>query len=97
VPGDDVPSAPREEEDDNDLLTYGEAGARLSEEIARARRLVESLEHGDVAADAAGLESARRRLSELEEAAARHTQQRIRPENFERFFGYTGTPRRLTD
>jgi hypothetical protein len=34
---------PRPEDDDYDLLTFGEAGARLVEEIRRQQRIVEEL------------------------------------------------------
>ena len=84
----------REEEDDHDLLTYGEVGARLSEEIAGQQALVARLE-GE-GAPAEQLEAARRRLALLRDAAGRNARQPITAENFERFFGYSGTPRRNT-
>jgi hypothetical protein len=95
---DDVANEPggaapqREEEEDYDLLTYGEAGVRLHEEIQAQARLAEELEQqGDARAEAA-----RQRLIALQEAAARNSRQPINEENFERFFGYKGSPRRNT-
>ena len=88
-----VGAAPqREEEDDYDLLTYGEAGVRLYQEVQAQRRLVAELESGGDT----GLDAARRRLVALEEAAERNKRQPINDENFEAFFGYKGTARRNT-
>ena len=82
----------REEEVDLDLLTYGEAGVRLHEEVQAQKRLADELEQrGDPRA-----ESARRRLEDLERAAERNSRQPINDDNFERFFGYKGTARRNT-
>jgi hypothetical protein len=82
----------REETEDHDLLTYGEAGVRLYEEVQAQRRLAESLEErGDP-----GAEAARARLTALQEAAERNARQPINDENFEKFFGYKGTARRNT-
>jgi hypothetical protein len=82
----------REEEEDYDLLTYGEAGVRLHQEIQRQTRLVEQLEQeGDPRA-----EEARQRLAALQGAAERNSRQPINDENFEQFFGYKGTARRNT-
>jgi hypothetical protein len=89
-PGDAAPQ--REEEVDLDLLTYGEAGVRLHEEVQAQRRLADELEQsGDPRA-----ESARRRLEDLEHAAERNSRQPINDDNFERFFGYKGKARRNT-
>ncbi|MCU1613520.1 MAG: hypothetical protein JWO98_1060, partial [Frankiales bacterium] len=82
----------REEEEDYDLLTYGEAGVRLHEEVEAQKRLVAQLESsGDPK-----LEAARQRLAALEEAAARNARQPINDANFEKFFGFKGTARRNT-
>lgn len=82
----------REEETDHDLLTYGEVGVRLYEEIQSQARLVEELEQrGDPMA-----ESARRRLDALREASERNRRQPINDDNFEQFFGYKGTAKRNT-
>jgi hypothetical protein len=80
------------EDDDHDLLTYGEAGVRLHEEVVAQRERVAALE--GVGSDQA--EAARRRLTDLEEALARNRQQPINDDNFEMFFGYKGTARRNT-
>jgi hypothetical protein len=89
-PEQDAPQ--REEEDDYDLLTYGEAGVRLHQEVQAQRRLVAELEQtGD-----ARLASARKRLADLEAAAERNGRQPINDETFESFFGYKGTARRNT-
>lgn len=82
----------REDEDDHDLLTYGEAGFRLHEAVDQQRELVERLE----AAGDAGATDARTRLTALEQAVERNTRQPINDDNFERFFGYPGTAKRNT-
>ncbi|MGE2719591.1 acyl-CoA synthetase [Mycolicibacterium celeriflavum] len=81
----------RVDEDDHDLLTFGEVGERLRIEIASARAAVEELESGG---DAAALEQARARLSALESAVKRNSAGRINDANFEKFFGYSGTAKR---
>lgn len=86
------PLLEREEEDDHDLLTYGEAGVRLQESVMRQREVVERLR----AAGSADLVAAEQRLVALEEAAQRNARQPINDENFERFFGYPGKARRNT-
>jgi hypothetical protein len=76
----------RPDDNDHDLLTFGEAGARLQIEIRGMRERVEELA-GASPADEKALTAARSRLSALEEGARR---------NFERFFGYPGKARRNT-
>ncbi|MCW2945700.1 MAG: hypothetical protein JWR24_2417 [Actinoallomurus sp.] len=88
-------SVQRPEDDDHDLLTFGEAGARLEIEIRETRALVRELEEGSPRDDAA-LERARARLRALEEGAERNRAQPINDANFERFFGYSGEARRNT-
>jgi hypothetical protein len=88
----DNPAPQREEEQDLDLLTYGEAGVRLHEEVAAQRRLVVDLE----AAGNPGADKARARLEILEDAAQRNQRQPINDDNFERFFGYKGAAQRNT-
>lgn len=81
----------RIDEDDHDLLTFGEVGERLRIEIASARAAVEKSEaNGDTSA----LEQARARLAALESAAKRNSAGRINDANFEKFFGYSGTAKR---
>jgi hypothetical protein len=79
------------EEDDHDLLTFGEAGERLRIEIAAAVREVQRLQQsGPVEA----LEKAQARLDALRSAAARNSAQPINDANFEKFFGYPGKAKR---
>jgi hypothetical protein len=79
------------EEDDHDLLTFGEAGERLRIEIADAAREVRRLEQsGPVEA----LKKAQARLDALRSAAARNSAQPINDANFEKFFGYPGKAKR---
>jgi hypothetical protein len=84
----------RDDEDDHDLLTYGEALARLSEEAARLRDRIAELEARPGGKNE--LLAARRRLDVLEQAAERNRRQPINDDNFEQFFGYRGTARRNT-
>src|ERR1700677_2447181 len=79
------------DEDDHDLLTFGEAGERLRLEIAAAAREVQGLQQsGPLEA----LEKAQARLEALRSAAARNSAQPINDANFEKFFGYPGKARR---
>ena len=87
----DGPVPEREDEDDHDLLTYGEVKVRIHEEVRTQRALVAELEA--TGGDASG---ARRRLDALVDAAERNSRSRINDDNFEKFFGYRGTPRRNT-
>ncbi|SHN18433.1 acyl-CoA synthase [Cryptosporangium aurantiacum] len=96
-PADDeaLEAVERPEEDDYDLLTFGEAGARLEIEIRSMRRTVAELERAG-SVDEAALASARARLAALEEGQQRNRAQPINDENFQRFFGYAGKARRNT-
>ena len=87
----DDPVPEREDEDDHDLLTYGEVKVRIFEEVRAQRAVLDELE-------AAGRDvtAAQRRLDGLIDAAERNTRSRINDDNFEKFFGYRGTPRRNT-
>jgi hypothetical protein len=79
------------DEDDHDLLTFGEAGERLRIEIAAAAREVQRLrQSGPVEA----LEKAQARHEALRSAAARNSAQPINDANFEKFFGYPGKAKR---
>jgi hypothetical protein len=91
---DDKPLS-REVEDDYDLLTFGEAGARLDHEIRVLRARVDEIEQHQPA-DEGELATARARLSALRDAAARNARQPITDENFTKFFGYEGRARRNT-
>ncbi|KUI34527.1 acyl-CoA synthetase [Mycobacterium sp. IS-1590] len=90
-PGGSDTTRKRIDEDDHDLLTFGEVGERLRIEIASARAAVEKSE---ASGDASALEQARARLAALESAAKRNSAGRINDANFEKFFGYSGTPKR---
>jgi hypothetical protein len=86
-------SAAREkiDEDDHDLLTFGEAGERLRLEVAAAAQEVRRLQqHGPAEA----LEKAESRLEALRAAAVRNSAQPINDANFEKFFGYPGNAKR---
>jgi hypothetical protein len=79
------------DEDDHDLLTFGEAGERLRLESAAAAREVQRLsQSGPLEA----LEKAQARLDALRSAAARNSAQPINDANFEKFFGYPGKAKR---
>jgi archaellum component FlaC len=84
-------SEQRPEDDDYDLLTYGEANARLRTEIAKQTQLLEELEErmqvadNDLAHEIAGVQA---RISELKDAAERQVTQQREAADFERFFGY---------
>ena len=80
------------DEDDHDLLTFGEAGERLRLEIRAAEARVAELAAGSP--DAADLREWRARLSALRDAARRNSAQPINDDNFERFFGYSGKAKR---
>lgn len=89
----------RDDEDDYDLLTFGEAGVRLDAEIRALAGEVALLEAAGLEAagkEPAQLAKARERLAQLRDAAARNSRQPITDENFARFFGYEGKARRNT-
>jgi hypothetical protein len=79
------------DEDDHDLLTFGEAGERLRLEIAAAAREVQGLQQSGPIET---LEKAQARLEALRSAAARNSAQPINDANFEKFFGYPGKAKR---
>ncbi|QLL09120.1 acyl-CoA synthetase [Mycobacterium vicinigordonae] len=79
------------DEDDHDLLTFGEAGERLRIEINRTAATVERLrETGSIQE----VEKAIKRLAALRAAAVRNRAQAINDANFEKFFGYQGKAKR---
>ena len=80
------------DEDDHDLLTFGEAGERLRLEIDAAVALVKRLEEQECSASE--LQKAVARLDALRAAAERNSAQPINDANFEKFFGYPGTAKR---
>lgn len=79
----------RLEEDDHDLLTFGEGGARLNSGMAQMRQRIAALESGE--GSESELATARKRLRALEEAVARNSAPAIGDTNFDTFFGYGGT------
>jgi hypothetical protein len=79
------------DEDDHDLLTFGEAGERLRLEIADAEREVQRLA---TSGPFETLEKAQARLEALRSAADRNSAQPINDANFEKFFGYPGKAKR---
>jgi hypothetical protein len=85
----------RPEDDDHDLLTFGEAGARLEIEIRTLRARLRDLE-AQQPRDEAAITEAAGRLAALQEGAERNRAQPINDENFENFFGYPGQARRNT-
>ncbi len=87
----DGPTPQREDEDDHDLLTYGEVKVRIHEEVQAQRARVAELE-----ASGEDTFAAQRRLDALVDAAERNSRNRINDDNFEKFFGYRGTARRNT-
>jgi hypothetical protein len=91
----DPAAVERPDDDDHDLLTFGEAGARLAIEIRAARERLAQLEAA-TPPDPAAVAAVRTRLAALEEGFRRNTAQAINDANFERFFGYPGTARRST-
>jgi hypothetical protein len=85
----------RPEDDDHDLLTFGEAGARLEIEIRTVRVRLRELAGKQPREDAA-IKEAADRLAALLQSAERNRAQPINDENFESFFGYPGKARRNT-
>ena len=85
----------RPEDDDHDLLTFGEAGARLEIEIRTLRAHLRELE-GASPRDDTAIAGATARLAALRDSAERNRAQPINDENFEKFFGYPGKARRNT-
>lgn len=85
--------APREkiDEDDHDLLTFGEAGERLRIEIAATAKHIEQLQRSG---DRDDLKKAQARLAALRAAAKRNAANPINDANFEAFFGYSGQAKR---
>ncbi|WP_051026918.1 hypothetical protein [Nocardia higoensis] len=73
-------------DDDYDLLTYGEAAARLAETLREERRGLAELEAAN--ADPEVLEKARRRIEVLSAGDARYRRQSISGAAFARRFGF---------
>jgi hypothetical protein len=88
---DTTPEFKREGEDDQDLLTYGEVGIRVEEEITAVRLEIEVLQGVEGSDEKIGRLEAR--IDGLRDAGVRNSRHRINDQNFEKFFGYVGTPR----
>lgn len=88
----------RPEDDDHDLLTYGEVGARLSEEIQAEQDELAGWESRLAAGEQVlpELERCAARLASLRDALSRNRRQPITDDNFERFFGFRGQAQRNT-
>lgn len=95
LPEPDGKAAERPDDDDHDLLTFGEAGVRLDQEVRKQAAAVKSLED-DPSTDPAALTYARTRLESLRDAAERNARAPISDENFAKFFGYEGKAQRNT-
>lgn len=76
------PEAP---EDDHDVLTFREAGARLQQQIQRDTQTLRELEAQAAGADE--LDAARARLADLKTALERHTSARGPAGDPSAFFG----------
>ena len=76
----------RDDEEDHDLLTFGEAGARLHEELIAQQRHVDRLRAEDAPEE---LDQALARLQALRDAARRNERQPITDAHFEGFFRVT--------
>ena len=90
--GDDL--VERSEDDDLDLLTCSEAGARLTQEIAKQRRLVATLAQSteSSAAELGSRNAASRRLTALIEAQQRNSKPTLDQLYASGFFGLRSTP-----
>ena len=84
VEDDDV-MVERPDDEDHDLLTFGEAGARLEEEVIKQERIIERLRLGN--ADEATIAGAQRRLDALERARSRNSPPSLDDLKSSGFFG----------
>ncbi|MDV3124537.1 acyl-CoA synthetase [Mycobacterium sp. 21AC1] len=89
--GDNAGAREKIDEDDHDLLTFGEAGERLRIEVETAAAALAELRR---TGSPAGVEKADARLEALRAAAKRNSAQPINDANFEKFFGYPGKAKR---
>lgn len=90
VPAETSPDRRRLDQDDHDVLTFGEAGERLRIEIAATENQIATLaEHGS----AVELARAERRLDALRAAVRRNSAQPINDVESERFFGHAAKTR----
>ena len=80
-----------EDDDDHDLLTYGEVGARLTEEIADQEARVNALTEQFGDSEPTVVEAATR-LRLLQEATERNANSPANLQRFEAAFGYKPNP-----
>ena len=78
--------AERPDSDDYDLLTYGEVEARLAELVREERGRLAGLESAEPP-DTEEIAAARKRITQLAEAAERYRHQAETAETFMRRFG----------
>jgi hypothetical protein len=81
------PRAERPDTDDYDLLTYGEASARLAELVATEQAKLTALRN-DTNPDVALIQQLEQRISLLEASDSRYRQQSLTAEAFTRRFGF---------
>jgi hypothetical protein len=79
------PVIERADDEDYDLLTFGEAGARLTEEVAKQRAVIDQLRAGQAQADI--VERAEQRLSMLRAAVERNRKPSLDEMRRSGFFG----------
>jgi hypothetical protein len=82
------PGTGRPESDDSDLLTYGEASARLTELLATERDNLVTLSR-QPHPDPARVSQLEQRIALLESSRARYRQQSLSGEDFVQRFGFT--------
>jgi hypothetical protein len=92
VTTDEPPVVERPEDDDYDLLTYGEVAARLAEVLAEERERLADL-HAQPAPDSTAIAAQQARIAELEAGRARYAQQAATAEVFMKRFGLAPRPR----
>jgi hypothetical protein len=80
--------AGRPESEDYDLLTYGEASARLTELLATERDNLAMLSR-ETHPDATRVKQLEQRIALLESSRARYRQQSLSGEDFVQRFGFT--------
>lgn len=82
------------DEEDHDLLTFGEVAERLRIEIRDVKNQLDDARRGG---DPDAIEQISTRLDALIDAASRNSASPINDSNFEKFFGYPGVARRAVD
>jgi hypothetical protein len=87
----DEPTVERPDDEDYDLLTYGEVAARLSEVLAEERQLLAELKAATTP-DAAAIASQEKRIADLVAGRERYEHQAETAEMFVKRFGLS--PRR---